>query len=289
MNKGGRPLGSASLQKRIEEQKKDEEAHPEKRDQKHEQRLNFFTPGFFVCHRPVHSMKSHGWEGGIDRALESEGRRDDGPPLSTTANPLPVSLAEREEGVVYRYSFQGVLRLVKWCNRHLLCMCSETSTCGGRRRLERCKTSFECQPASGSAMSEVSDSLDRLEQLPSRRPPVHDPRASSAIGNKLFKMQEEFFSSVTSIPSQVETRASALVILNNGTWGKELLLHQRWSASTQDVKFPLRLGLQWRKEFAGTHAQVAAKSVVTVMFEIVQQAGYPERPSFRIRDYEFTN
>jgi hypothetical protein len=270
MHKGGRPLGSASLQKRIEEQKKDEEAHPEKRDQKHEQRLNFFTPGFFVRPRPVHSMKSHGWEGGIDRALESEGRRDDGPQLSTTANPLPVSLAEREEGVVYRYSFQGVLRLVKWCNRHLLCMCSETSTCGGGRRLERCKTSFECQPASGSAMSEVSDSLDRLEQLPSRRPPVHDPRASSAIGNKLSSMQEEFFSSVTSIPYQVETRASALVILNNGTWGKELLLHQRWSASTQDAKFPLRLGLQWRKEFAGTHAQVAAKSLVTVMFEIVQ-------------------
>ena len=193
MNKGGRPPGSASLQKRIEEQKKDEEAHPEKRDQKHKQRINFFKPGFFVRPRPVHSMKSHGWEGGIDRALESEGRRDDGPPLSTTANPLPVSLAEREEGVVYRYSFRGVLRLVKWCNvgRYLLCMCSETSTCGGRRRLERCKTSFECRPASGSAMSEVSDSFNSLEQLPSRRPPVHDPRASSAIGNKLSSMQEE--------------------------------------------------------------------------------------------------
>jgi hypothetical protein len=286
MNKGGRPLGSASLQKRIEEQKKDEEAHPEKRDQKHEQRLNFFTPGFFVRQRPVQSMKPHGWEGGIDRALESEGRRDDGPPLSTTANPLPVSLAEREEGVVYRYSFQGVLRLVKWCNRHLLCMCSETSDCRGGRRLEGCKTSFECRPASGSAMSEVSDSLDRLEQLPSPRPPAHDPRASSAIGNKLFKMQEEFFSSVTSIPSQVETRASALVILNNGTWGKELLLHERWSASTQDVKFPLRLGLQWRKEFGGRHAQVVDKSFVNVMFEIVQQAGHPERPSFRIRDFD---
>jgi hypothetical protein len=135
-------------------------------------------------------------------------------------------------------------------------------------------------------MSEVSDSFNSLEQLPSRRPPVHDPRASSAIGNKLSSMQEEFFSSVTSIPSQGESRKSGLVILNNGTWGKELLLHQRWSASTQDVKFPLRLGLQWRKEFAGTHAQVAAKSLVTVMFEIVQQAGYPERPSFRIRDYD---
>ena len=163
MNKGGRPPGSASLQKRIEEQKKDEEAHPEKRDQKHKQRLNFFKPGFFVRPRPVHSMKPHGWEGGIDRALQSEGRRDDGPPLSTTANPLPVSLAEREEGVVYRYSFRGVLRLVKWCNvgRYLLCMCSETSDCRGGRRLERCKTSFECRPASGSAMSEVSDSFER--------------------------------------------------------------------------------------------------------------------------------
>jgi hypothetical protein len=254
MNKGGRPLGSASLQKRIEEQKKDEEAHPEKRDQKHEQRLNFFTPGFFVRQRPVQSMKPHGWEGGIDRALESEGRRDYGPPLSenepvppsTTANSLPVSLEEREEGVVYRYSCQGVLRLVKWCNRHLLCMCSETSNCGGGRRLDRCKTPFERRPASGSAMSEVPESLDHLEQLPSRRPPVDDPRASSAIGNKLAKMQEEFFSSVTSIPSQVETRASALVILNNGTWGKQLLQHERWSASTQDVKFPLRLGLKWR-------------------------------------------
>ena len=139
MHKGGRPLGSASLRKRIEEQKKDEEAHPEKRNQKHEQRINFFTPGFFVRPRQVHSMKSHGWEGGIDRAPESEGRRDDGPQLSTTANPLPVSLAEREEGVVYRYSFQGVLRLVKWCKRHLLCMCSETSDCGGGRRLDRCK------------------------------------------------------------------------------------------------------------------------------------------------------
>ena len=73
-----------------------------------------------------------------------------------------------------------------------------------------------------------------------------------------------------SIPYQVETRASALVILNNGTWGKELLLHQRWSASTQDVKFPLRLGLQWRKEFGGRHTK----------------AGYPERPSFRIRDFD---
>jgi hypothetical protein len=233
-------------------------------------------------------MKPHGWEGGIDRALESEGRRDDGPPLSTTANPLPVSLAEREEGVVYRYIFRGVLRLVKWCNkgRHILCMCSQPSVCSGGLRLDRCKTSFECRPASGSAMSEVPDSLDRLEQLPSRRPPAHDPRASSAIGNKLSSMQEEFFSSVTEIPYQVETRASSLVILNNGTWGKELLLHQRWSACTQDVKFPLRLGLQWRKEFAGTHAQVAAKSLVTVMFEIVQQSGYPERPSFRIRDYD---
>ncbi len=107
MNKGGRPLGSVSLQKRIEEQKKDEEAHPEKRDQKHEQRLNFFTLGFFVRPRPVHSMKPHGWEGGIDRALELEGRRDDGQSLSTTANPLPVSLAEREEGVVYRYRVFG--------------------------------------------------------------------------------------------------------------------------------------------------------------------------------------
>ena len=88
MNKGGRPLGSASLQKRIEEQKKDEEAHPEKRDQKHEQRLNFFTPGFFVRQRPVQSMKPHGREGGIDRALESEGRRDYGPPLSEN-EPVP--------------------------------------------------------------------------------------------------------------------------------------------------------------------------------------------------------
>ncbi len=61
-----------------------------------------------------------------------------------------------------------------------------------------------------------------------------------------------------------------MVILNNGTWGKELLLHQRWSASTQDVKFPLRLGLQWRKEFGGRHTK----------------AGYPERPSFRIRDFD---
>jgi hypothetical protein len=82
MNKGGRPLGSASLQKRIEDQKRDEEEHPEKRDQKHEQRLNFFTPGFFVRRTPVQSMKPHGGEGGIDRALESEGRRDYGPPLS---------------------------------------------------------------------------------------------------------------------------------------------------------------------------------------------------------------
>ena len=167
MNKGGRPLGSASLQKRIEEQKRDEEEHPEKRDQKHEQRLNFFTPGFFVRRPPAPSMQPHGREGGIDRALESEGRRDYGPPLSeirpvppsTTANSLPVSLEEREEGVVYRYSFQGVLRLVKWCNkgRHILCMCSETSNCGGGRRLDRCKTPFERRPASGSAMSEVSD------------------------------------------------------------------------------------------------------------------------------------
>ena len=124
MNKGGRPLGSASLQKRIEEEKKDEEAHPEKRYQKHEQRLNFFKPGFFVRRPPAPSMQPHGREGGIDRALESEGRRDYGPPLSenepvppfTTTNSLPVSLEEREEGVVYRYSFQGVLRLVKWCN-----------------------------------------------------------------------------------------------------------------------------------------------------------------------------
>jgi hypothetical protein len=68
MNKGGRPLGSASLQKRIEEQKKDEEAHPEKRDQKHEQRLNFFIPGFFVRRPPVQSMTPHGCEGGIDRS-----------------------------------------------------------------------------------------------------------------------------------------------------------------------------------------------------------------------------
>ena len=173
MNKGGRPLGSASLQKRIEEQKRDEEEHPEKRDQKHEQRLNFFTPGFFVRRPPAPSTQPHGGEGGIDRALESEGRRDYGPPLSvmrpvqpsTTANSLPVSLEEREEGVVYRYSFQGVLRLVKWCNRHLLCMCSETSNCGGGRRLDRCKTPFERRPASGSAMSEVPDSLDHVKRL----------------------------------------------------------------------------------------------------------------------------
>ena len=135
-------------------------------------------------------------------------------------------------------------------------------------------------------MSEVPDSLDHLEQLPSRRPPVDDPRASSAIGNKLAKMQEEFFSSVTSIPSQVETRASALVILDNGTWGKQLLQHERWSASTQDVKFPLRLGLKWRKELKGRHAQVVDKPFVNVLFEIVQQANYPERPSFRIRDFD---
>ena len=99
-------------------------------------------------------------------------------------------------------------------------------------------------------------------------------------------MQEEFFSSVTSIPSQVETRASALVILDNGTWGKQLLQHERWSASTQDVKFPLRLGLKWRKELKGRHAQVVDKPYVNVLFEIVQQANYPERPSFRIRDFD---
>ena len=157
MNKGGRPLGSASLQKRIEEQKRDEEEHPEKRDQKHEQRLNFFTPGFFVRRTPAQSMKPHGGEGGIDRALESEGRRDYGPPLSeirpvppsTTANSLPVSLEEREEGVVYRYSFQGVLRLVKWCNkgRHILCI-----LCGNVVRLgEETGESFNCfEESSGS-------------------------------------------------------------------------------------------------------------------------------------------
>jgi hypothetical protein len=31
---------------------------------------------------------------------------------------------------------------------------------------------------------------------------------------------------------------------------------------------------------------VADKSFVNVMFEIVQQAGYPERPSFHIRDFD---
>ena len=44
---------------------------------------------------------------------------------------------------------------------HNMCMCSETSDCRGGRRLERCKTSFECRAACGSAMSEVSDSFER--------------------------------------------------------------------------------------------------------------------------------
>ena len=100
MNKGGRPLGSASLQKRIEEQKRDEEEHPEKRDQKHEQRLNFFTPGFFVRRTPVQSMKPHGWEGGIDRALELEGRRDDGPAAPPQLIPT-LSLLQKGKRVLF--------------------------------------------------------------------------------------------------------------------------------------------------------------------------------------------
>ena len=208
--------------------------------------------------------------------VDSPGRGDPAAP------PLPKKLADRQEGVVYTYIHQGVERWVTTSGRNIYCTCQGGGACKGGIQITKCKGTNN--PTSTAALASPA--------LAPRQKTEHDYAAMSTgksastpsdPARAMTASQQQFFESVTSIPST--SKSSGVVVMEDGMWSEKLLEHEAWSVSTQGVHFPLRIGAKWRKTFTGKQAEAVNESSVTICFEIACSSDAPEQPSFRARSY----
>ena len=143
-------------------------------------------------------------------------------PSSTPSDipPLPKRLDDRQEGVVYSHMYQGIERLVRCSGRYVCCTCHAAGICGGGQRLERCKgtnnstsTAALTSPALAPRQRTEHNYAAISTGKPVSRP--SDPARAMTAG------EEQFFDSVTSIPSS--TKSSGCVVMENGIWSAKLL------------------------------------------------------------------
>ena len=161
------------------------------------------------------------------------------------APPLPKGLADRQEGVVYTYIHQRVERWVTTSGRHIYCTCQGGGACKGGIQIIKCKGTND--PTSTAALASPA--------LAPRQKTEHDYAAMSTgksasrpsdPARAMTASQQQFFESVTSIPST--SKSSGVVVMEDGMWSEKLLEHEAWSVSTQGVHFPLRIGAKWRAQ-----------------------------------------
>ena len=145
MNQGGRPKGPSKTTI-LKQRSALEQADPSLRDQRLEQEKakKRALIGMF-CAAPAKRTCPVRNEGEASKPLQDHDKTahekttcegSNTPPPS----PLPPLMPDREEGTIYRHTYRGIERRVKWSGRYLHCVCPMGGICGGGKRLERCKT-----------------------------------------------------------------------------------------------------------------------------------------------------
>ena len=283
MNQGGRPKGPSKTTI-LKQRSALEQADPSLRDQRleEEKAKKRALIGMF-CAAPAKRTCPVRNEGEASKPLQDhdktahekttcEGSNTPHPP------PLPQLMSDREEGAIYRHTYQGIERRVKWSGRYLHCVCPMGGICGGGKRLERCKTS-DSRTTSGDACQPLEKrakpNLDYASVNSGRSLSMKDRPSRDLTTSEL-----EFMTSMHFIPRS--SKESAVVVMEIGRWHKEFLEHEAWSFTSNGVTFPLRVGAKWRKTFRGRHASVIGASQVTILFEIALSSK-PDQPSFRAR------
>ena len=82
------------------------------------------------------------------------------------------------------------------------------------------------------------------------------------------------------IEDEVHGKAAGLVVLDDGRYDIRLQECDDWTMTVHNIRFPLRPGLKWRKNFCGRHAHAVSRSDVTILFEVIVCNKTPERPLF---------
>ena len=192
-------------------------------------------------------------------------------------------IKDRESGTLYSYHQGGRDIFVRWQvkGKFLACSCdlSESTSCTGNLRLDRCHSLLQ----SGQGETVIGG---RPKEQHDYAAMTGSSAGARRMGGRasLHHGEMDRLAQVCEI-SRSSNHVSSLYVLDKGRWGKELLEFEAWTFQSAGVDFPLRIGTRWRKTFRGAHATCVHKTSVSIVFDIIMSS-FPERPVFQAQDFE---
>ena len=277
MSGGGRPRGSVGPKKRQQEADADDPTGSKRATR----REHFFDRHFYVAHGSTASV----YGPDVEKCDAVPGTTVNVGTLAATAPPLPVQVqddiaelpqrrADRRDNTLYTYKGRVVRYQV--AGHFIVCTCDGSSSCAGNQRLNRCCAhNTEAQTATLASRSKGNHDYQVMHSgtaVP--RPQIKD---------KLHHGESELLNQGTvigRIEDEVHGKAAGLVVLDDGRYDIRLQEFDDWTMTVHNIRFPLRPGLKWRKNFSGRHAHAVSRSDVTILFEVIVCNKTPERPLF---------
>ena len=274
---GGRPKGFVGPNKRKQEA---DAADPtgSKRAKRTE---NFFNPQFYasnVCTASVHGPDVGTCDVVPGTTVDAGAQAETAPPLHVQAlddiAELPKRKSDRTDNTLYTYKGRVVRYQV--AGHFILCTCDGSSSCDGNVRWDRC---------SARQTAAETETLGRRSKNNHDYQAMHSgtavPRAHFKA--KLHHGESELLNQGTfigRIEDEGHGTAAGLVVLDDGRYDIKLQEFDDWTMTVHNIRFPLRPGLKWRKNFSGRHAHAVSRSDVTILFEVIVCNKTPERPLF---------
>jgi hypothetical protein len=200
----------------------------------------------------------------------------------------PPDIASRVDQTVYLH--KGVERMWSARDRTFLCMCKAPGTCGGGKQLNRCKNSLNKKaPVNGG--HDVQTQPVELAPVQVEVEATRSDAQKSSWG-ETGGLRAQEFAAINKYKCCIETtkKSGKIWVLENGRWDQTLKTMPLWTrlrAGGAGHRFPLRIGLEYVKEFGTSDASRAInRDNVRIHFTVMLNTSTPDRPAFSARDYD---